>query len=347
MNTGQTPRIVFVDDEPHVLDGLRRSLRAHGGAWDMAFYVTPGDALAAQKAHPFDVAVVDMRMPVMSGLDLIRAMTAHHPATASIMLTGTADLETAIAAINEAKVFRFYTKPCPAAVLASGIAEALAHVEASTATSPASGFRAEMLSVATLNRLPTGVVVVEGDAHVVFMNSLGAEYLGKSGALSLGSNGVCRAARQAETVEMHRLIKEIIEAGDGASVRALAVTRDREDRPLSVVIAPLPTTAEAPPVAVLLISDPERQTMPTAETIGRLFDLTDAEARLTLALGEGRRIEDAAEKLGITLSSARTYLKRIFNKTGITRQAELVRLVLAAPTLLDLGQHGKAGVARD
>ncbi len=310
----------------------------------MAFCSAAAEALAAQKAQPFDVAVVDMRMPAMSGLDLIRAMTAHHAATMTIMLTGTADLETAIAAINEAKVFRFYTKPCPAAVLASGIREALAHAQASATASPPAGLSAEALSVAALNRLPTGIVVVERDAHVVFMNSLGAEYLGRSGALSLGSNGICRTARTAETAELHQLVNEVIDGGSNAPARALAVTRNHEDRPLSVVISPLATNAGAPPVAVLLVSDPDRQALPTAETIARLFDLTEAEARLTIALGEGLRIEDAAERLGITLSSARTYLKRIFNKTGITRQAELVRLVLAAPALIDLGRGGKPGV---
>ena len=45
---------------------------------------------------------------------------------------------------------------------------------------------------------------------------------------------------------------------------------------------------------------------------------------------------DAADLMGITVSSARTYLKRIFSKTDVTRQAELVRLLLAAPVLLDL-----------
>jgi DNA-binding CsgD family transcriptional regulator len=84
------------------------------------------------------------------------------------------------------------------------------------------------------------------------------------------------------------------------------------------------------------------QPLPSVETVARLFDLTDAEARLAVALSEGHRIEDAAEILGITVSSARTYLKRVFSKTEVTRQAELVRLILAAPVLLDLGGGKKA-----
>jgi len=89
-------------------------------------------------------------------------------------------------------------------------------------------------------------------------------------------------------------------------------------------------------VAVLLVSDPEHQALPSAQTIGQLFELTEAEARLALALAEGHRVEDAAAGLGITTNSARTYLKRIFGKTGVGRQAELIRLIVAAPSLVDL-----------
>jgi DNA-binding CsgD family transcriptional regulator len=153
---------------------------------------------------------------------------------------------------------------------------------------------------------------------------------------------MCRASRQAEATELHDLIAAVVDGGEAAAMRAVALTRMTKDRPLSVVIAPLVTSLSSVPVAVLLINDPERQSVPSAATVGKLFDLTEAEARLALALAEGQRIEEAAISLGITLSSARTYLKRVFGKAGVTRQAELVRLILAAPTLVDLGtlHHG-------
>jgi DNA-binding CsgD family transcriptional regulator len=182
-----------------------------------------------------------------------------------------------------------------------------------------------------------GVVVVDAESNILFMNSLGTEYLAGNDGLTMSPTGLCRASRPVETAELHRLVKMAVNAGGETVGHALAVTREKADRPLSVVIAPLPAEHHNGRVAVLLISDPERQTLPPVDTVAKLFDLTDAEARLALALSEGQRIEDAAEKLGITLNSARTYLKRIFSKTDVTRQAELVRLILAAPTLLNLG----------
>lgn len=94
-------RVLFVDDERNVLDALSRALRPWQSRWDMAFIDKIEDALAAQKEQPFDVAVVDITMPVMTGLELIRALTAIHAGTLAIILTGATDIATAAAAINE------------------------------------------------------------------------------------------------------------------------------------------------------------------------------------------------------------------------------------------------------
>jgi DNA-binding NarL/FixJ family response regulator len=327
------PRILFVDDEPHVLDGLQRSLRSRTSQWDMVFHVSATDAIAEQRRSPFDVAVVDMRMPVMSGVELIKALTAIAANTVAIVLTGATDIESAMAAINEANVFRYYAKPSTTDILAAGITQALLQAKASD---PEETPKAN-LGLAALNRLPTGIVVVNAQAAVLFMNSRGAEYLADSDGLGMGHTGVVRTKRPQETVELHRLIKVSVEGGEDSVAHALSITRENNDRPLSVVVAPLPAETGSGRVAVILVSDVERQPLPSLDTVSKLFDLTDAEARLALILSEGLRIEDAAERLGITVNSARTYLKRVFSKTDVTRQAELVRLILAAPTLVNLG----------
>jgi DNA-binding CsgD family transcriptional regulator len=254
------------------------------------------------------------------------------------VLTGTADLEAAIAAINQAEVFRFYTKPCAAGALAAGIGEALAHGAARRPAAPPSPEAA--FGLATLDRLPTGVAVVDREAKVLFMNRSGAEYLAKGDGFSVSPTGICRAQRPAKTAELHRLIQTVVDDTETAPPKAISLGRASEGRPLSVVVARLRPRAEAEKVAVLLISDPDRQELPSLATIGQLFELTETEARLALHLAEGLRVEEAAAAMGITVSSARTYLKRVFGKTGVTRQAELVRLIIAAPTLMGLGGRG-------
>jgi DNA-binding NarL/FixJ family response regulator len=75
---------------------------------------------------------------------------------------------------------------------------------------------------------------------------------------------------------------------------------------------------------------PQRNKPPTLQHLMQRFELTRSEARLTQALVMGSSLEDSAAEMGITPSSARTYLKRVFSKTGCSRQAELVSQVLRA-----------------
>lgn len=335
MMTTLRPRILFVDDERNVLDALNRALRPWQSSWEMVFIDGVEEALAAQRNLPFDVAVVDISMPVMSGLELIRALAEIEAGILSIILTGATDIATAAAAINSSNVFRFYTKPSAADQLAAGIEQALKEKRSRAEQQNSSAGAA--FSLATLDRLPTGVIVVDGDPKVVFTNKQGAEFLAARDGLIIGPSGLVRTNQTKESAELSRLIKLAIDSGDAGLPHALSVTREDSDRPLSVVVAPLPHGDPGARVAVLLVSAPELQPLPSVETVARLFDLTDAEARLAVALSEGHRIEDAADILGITVSSARTYLKRVFSKTDVTRQAELVRLILAAPVLLDLG----------
>jgi response regulator RpfG family c-di-GMP phosphodiesterase len=77
----------------------------------------PGDALEAIAQTSYAVVVSDLKMPGMSGIDLLTTVKEASPDTVRILLTGQADLDTAIAAVNEGSIFRFLTKPCPQELL--------------------------------------------------------------------------------------------------------------------------------------------------------------------------------------------------------------------------------------
>jgi len=112
-------RILFVDDESRILDGLRRMLRPHRDVWEMVFVASGEEALAALEACPFDVLVTDMRMPGLDGAALLAEVKARQPKTVRIILSGHADLEAAMRSV--AVSHQFLTKPCDAAVLKSVI----------------------------------------------------------------------------------------------------------------------------------------------------------------------------------------------------------------------------------
>lgn len=108
-------RVLFVDDEPSVLDGLRDLLRKQRKQWDMVFALGGAAALEECAKAPFDVAVSDMRMPGMDGAALLLEIKKHWPATARIILSGHAEREAVVDALPVAH--QFLSKPCDAEIL--------------------------------------------------------------------------------------------------------------------------------------------------------------------------------------------------------------------------------------
>src|ERR1035438_1861758 len=102
-------KILFVDDEPAVLDGYRRILGR-----DLSIETAVGGALgltAIAESGPFAVVVSDMRMPQMDGAQFLTRVRDVAPDTVRMALTGQTDIDTAMAAVNEGRIFRFMTKP--------------------------------------------------------------------------------------------------------------------------------------------------------------------------------------------------------------------------------------------
>lgn len=115
--------ILFVDDEPDVLDGLKDAFHAERRRWHMEFAVGGVEALAALDARPFHVMVTDLRMPTMDGVALLQEVRHRHPRVTRIVLSGQASL--AQAARATALSHRYLVKPCSAAVIRGHIERAI------------------------------------------------------------------------------------------------------------------------------------------------------------------------------------------------------------------------------
>lgn len=118
-----TEKILFVDDEPNILAALQRQLRgrytvetATGGAEGL---------LALDTRGPYAVIVSDMRMPEVDGIRVLAHARQRQPDASRVLLTGYADVHSAIEAVNKGNIFRFLTKPCPPEVLTIGLDAAL------------------------------------------------------------------------------------------------------------------------------------------------------------------------------------------------------------------------------
>ncbi len=114
--------ILFVDDEPRVLEGLQNLLRRYRRKWEMSFAPGGPAALELLKAQAFDVIVSDMRMPEVDGAALLTWVQREHPNTVRIVLSGHTELQAALQALPVAH--QFLSKPCDAAELETVIERA-------------------------------------------------------------------------------------------------------------------------------------------------------------------------------------------------------------------------------
>ncbi|MEO8341566.1 MAG: HD domain-containing phosphohydrolase [Nitrospirota bacterium] len=117
-------RILCVDDDPNILEGYKRQLRKE---FELVTAVGPEEGLRmVTEQGSFAVVVSDLQMPGMNGVEFLAKVRAHEPDTVRMLLTGNAELQAAIDAINQGQIFRFLTKPCTPEVLANALNAGLA-----------------------------------------------------------------------------------------------------------------------------------------------------------------------------------------------------------------------------
>jgi two-component system probable response regulator PhcQ len=127
-------RLMIVDDEEAILRSLRRLLLAvpctykqHTYALEVEIFASPRQALERARHAAFDLFLVDFRMPEMDGVAFLKAVKAVQPEAMRIVISGYADLNALVGAINEAEIYRFLPKPWNDYELVSAIAQALSY----------------------------------------------------------------------------------------------------------------------------------------------------------------------------------------------------------------------------
>src|SRR5262249_38061610 len=122
MNPAADLKILWVDDEPSILDAMKRQLRNR-----YALSVATSGKAGLRLVHdegPFAIVISDMRMPEMDGIQFLEEIMEISPQSVRMMLTGNADQETAVRAVNQGSIFRFLNKPCSAEHLERALNEA-------------------------------------------------------------------------------------------------------------------------------------------------------------------------------------------------------------------------------
>jgi DNA-binding CsgD family transcriptional regulator len=185
-----------------------------------------------------------------------------------------------------------------------------------------------------LDQLPWGVVFVDEHRNRLGANRHAQEILVAGDGLTARGNSL-RAELADETARLDRLLSSALDrtSQSGASAGGtLSITRPSGAHPLSVVVVPLHIKTEAlgerGPIAAIFVTDPDIPLDSNEQPLRDLYALTAGEARLASWLLQGKSVEETAAAMGITVNTARAYLKRIYNKTGVRRLPELVRVLL-------------------
>ncbi len=192
------------------------------------------------------------------------------------------------------------------------------------------------LFAGTVNRMLLGIISFAQNGAILETNQEARRILAEKDGIWLSGNNLCVDSGQ-ESRELQRMVRQALAGttnseGPGV-VEAMSVTRPSGRAKLGVLVKTIPlgqwSESKQRPAAAVFLRDPESNAaQPSQELVRRLFGLTRMEAQLALLLAEGFTLDEAAEKMNVRRNTARTHLRSIFCKTGVTRQTMLVRLML-------------------
>ncbi len=179
------------------------------------------------------------------------------------------------------------------------------------------------------------VLIVDGDASVRHVNTAGERLMRSRPGLTIVGGRLSAQASDAAR-RLTELIGRATSADGGRQGGALNLPRPGQRFPLAVRISPLAGEPDPvfgrPRMVMVCVTDLERDVSPPHDALRTLFGLTQAEARLAAAVFDGLSLPEAADQFAVSVHTVRFQLARIFDKTGVARQAELVKLMMRLAT---------------
>ncbi|HXI99910.1 MAG TPA: hypothetical protein VNH44_01730 [Micropepsaceae bacterium] len=188
-----------------------------------------------------------------------------------------------------------------------------------------------------MDSLDIGILLLDGECRVLFANRVADAILKRGDGLS-HCQGRLRAAQPNTSEELAKAVRAAAATGTrrGDDSGSVVVLRRKKGKPMTVLVCPRRTEVDfgyRNATVMAFVSDPDANTDIDERHAARLYGLSRAEAQLLKALLQGTRLSDYADMAGITLNTAKGYLKQIFHKTGSGRQSDLLRLFFADPVL--------------
>jgi DNA-binding CsgD family transcriptional regulator len=188
---------------------------------------------------------------------------------------------------------------------------------------------------ALLDRIDVAAFVIDGLGRLSRANAAGAAMLDRGDGLERVGDRLRCAAATADGALQRALTEAARRGAARGGSDVVVVPRRSGGRPLMAFVTGLPAGG-----AAVLARDPERHGPHVEELLQRLFELTPTEARVAVRVASGERPSEVGAVLGMAVATVRTHLKKVFDKTSTTGQAQVVRLVMGEVPPMGEGEAG-------
>jgi DNA-binding CsgD family transcriptional regulator/PAS domain-containing protein len=189
-----------------------------------------------------------------------------------------------------------------------------------------------------LDRIEDGVILLDGALRVVFTNGV-AENLVAHNALTI-HHGKLSAPLHENSIMLNDLLRRVVRTSEGTGTDSGGtMALHDEDGVIRATLAASPMRTEHvgerfglnPVRAVVFVREAREQSTSSAETLMTLFRLTPAESQVALRLAQGQSLKDIADARGLGKDTVRSQLRAVFDKTGVRRQTDLMKVLLTLP----------------
>ena len=190
--------------------------------------------------------------------------------------------------------------------------------------------------------LHIGLVLCAADGRVIGANEIADEIFSTRDGLEVSQDGFLRASQEGER-PLLQLVQQVgNRTRDGGLVSEVLAVKRKRKRPLTLLIRASHATvaSEGERNVLVMVMDSALPVRPIESELRQLFGFSSMEARLAMLLMQGDELEECCQELAIRRSTGCTHLKRLFKKTGVHRQSQLVTLLLKSIGLAYLGGLG-------
>jgi DNA-binding NarL/FixJ family response regulator len=317
---------MIVDDDPIILSILGNGLQKSG--YRVSAYESPFEALESYKTHPPDIAIVDIEMPGMDGIELTDKMlgTVYRPI---LVLSSTSDTDVTNAAIRSG-VIGYHVKPVAPAQIIPAIRTAVGRFSGLNDSLIGQFLgredaEKEISIQSVLDQFAFGVLILDHDWTLLQINKVGRTILDCCELVG------CEAGKLSSTdKEFMKLVKKVLDdafaAEDSAELFGAAMP-SREGVPQFQILA-VPIGDVRPALNVLLmVIDPSRGDSGNSHVLRAVYHLTEKESAVAEALVRGWTLDEYCERSHVSKHTARSQLKAVYRKTNTSSQVGLVALL--------------------